>query len=124
MSLRPTTILWMVFLAVGFFGLYMIKYKVQAVKIEVAAAEQLLLEEKRNLHVLEAEWSYLNRPERLAQLSAKYLHLASLTGQQLASFSSLPIGNPAMVMRQTVEKVAQKPAPQGITLASGASHGR
>lgn len=124
MSLRISTLLWMLFLASGFFGLYMVKYKVQAVKSEVAAAERQLMEEKKNLHVLEAEWSYLNRPERLAQLSAKYLKLTTLTGQQLATYASLPVPSTAVAMRENVQKPAQKQTARNIALASGAGHER
>ena len=105
MSLRPSTVLWMIFLACGFFGLYTVKYKVQAVKGEVAAAERQLLEEKKALHVLDAEWSYLNRPERLAQLSDKYLQFASVKGQQLADYNLLPIGNPVQALKLAAEKL-------------------
>lgn len=127
MSLRTSTIVWLVFVAFGFVSLCMLKYKVQAVKQEVARVERQLMEEKKNLHVLEAEWSYLARPERLAQLSAKYLQLSTLDGKQLASYSSLPIINPTtIVMNKAAEKVktADKPVQGAIALASGAGHER
>lgn len=126
MMFRPATIVWMLLLASGFVGLYTVKYKVQAVKAEVVATERKLLEEKRNLHVLEAEWAYLTRPERLAQLSAKYLQLESASGLQLADYNRLPIGNPADVMiRLAAEKAKKKPATAGIVaVASGAPNAR
>jgi cell division protein FtsL len=90
MTLRITTILWMVLLVIGAFGVYMVKYKVRAIKTEVAATERQLTQEKRSTHVLTAEWTYLNRPERLKTLSAKYLDIKPMRGQQIAEFSSLP----------------------------------
>ncbi len=90
MTLRISVILWMVLLVLGVFGLYMVKYKVRAIKSEVAAAERQLIEEKRNLHVLNAEWTYLNQPARLRALSAKYLDVKPIRGQQIADFVSLP----------------------------------
>ena len=127
MNLRPTTLLWMLLLACGFFGLYTVKYRVQAIKAEVAATERQLLEEKKNLHVLEAEWSYLNRPERLARLSDKYLVVGSLTGEQLKDYASLPISNPADVIQAAANAPLKKtPASSAgnVALASGAGHGR
>lgn len=135
MNLRPSTLLWMLFFACGFFGLYMMKYKVQAVKSEVAALERQIVDEKRNLHVLEAEWSYLNRPERLRLLSDKYLALEPVTGKQMTDYASLPIGDPAQVMKVAAKNAevknaeAKKTAAKGdtgkkIALASGAGHGR
>lgn len=93
MIIRISTIIWMILLVVGVFGLYMVKYKVREVKAEVAATERQLAEEKRNQHVLDAEWTYLNRPERLKSLSAKYLDVKPMRGQQLADFVSLPYTN-------------------------------
>lgn len=126
MNFKLSTLIWVLFLASGFLGLYMVKYKVQSVKSEVAAAERQLLEEKKNLHVLEAEWSYLIRPERLTQLSGKYLELTRLSGQQLTHYAQLPISAPTLARAAVTEKtVAQKPAPRSsIALASGAPHGR
>ena len=126
MMFRPATIVWMLLLASGFVGLYTVKYKVQAVKAEVVATERKLLEEKRNLHVLEAEWSYLTRPERLAQLSAKYLQLEPTGGIQLADYNRLPIGNPAdALIRLAAEKAKKKPASAGVVaVASGAPNAR
>jgi hypothetical protein len=116
----------MIVLAGGFVGLYTVKYKVQAVKAEVAATERKLLEEKRNLRVLEAEWSYLNRPERLAQLSQKYLKLDSVSGIQLADYNRLPIGDTAEILRVAAAKAAKnpKPAASAVADASGVTHAR
>jgi len=118
MSIRPSTIIWMVLWVVAAFGLYMVKYKVQAVRTEVASAERQLREEKKNLHVMTAEWTYLNRPERLRQLSAKYLDIKPMHGNQLADFASLPEKN--SVTQQASD--TQDLPPAHLTLTSGAGH--
>ena len=61
----------------------------------MAATETQLRQEKKNLHVLTAEWTYLNRPERLRVLAAKYLDVKPVRGVQLADFASLPYVNAA-----------------------------
>lgn len=124
MNFRPSTIIWMLLLACGFVGLYMVKYKVQSLKNEVAASERKLMEEKRSLHVLEAEWSYLARPERLEQLSGKYLQLSAVNGRQLGDFSSLPIGNAVALMQKVAAKSAPVSNGTGIALASRTAHER
>ncbi|SVD07558.1 uncharacterized protein METZ01_LOCUS360412, partial [marine metagenome] len=44
------------------------------------------------IHVLEAEWAYLNRPQRLAQLTTKYLSfLSPVLPSQIVSFDTLPL---------------------------------
>jgi hypothetical protein len=85
----------MAFLMLGFVGLYMVKYKVQTVKVQVTAAQKQLVEDRKNLRVLEAEWTYLNRPERLEALSQKYLDVKPIHGQQLAEYSSIPYASSA-----------------------------
>jgi hypothetical protein len=119
MILRPSTILWMVVWVVAAFGLYMVKYKVQALKVEVAATEKQLREEKKNLHVLAAEWTFLNRPERLRTLSAKYLDVKPMHGQQLTDFVSLP-ENTAPVSQAAARGTEAHAI--GVTLTNGAAH--
>jgi hypothetical protein len=90
MTFRLSNLLWMLFLVIGAFGLYMVKYKVQAVKTQVIATERQLNNETRNLQVLQAEWTFLNRPERLKLLAEKYLDVKPMRGQQLVEFSNIP----------------------------------
>jgi hypothetical protein len=110
------------------FGLYMVKFRVQALRVEVAAAETQLREEKRNLHVLTAEWTYLNRPERLRQLSAKFLNNKPVQGSQLADLATLPAtasGQPIKPASVTENPAHHSPhLAKGVTLASEAVHGR
>lgn len=89
MSLRITSLVWMACFAVGAFGLYMVKFSVQNLQREVAAAEQQLAQEKESLHLLNAEWAYLNRPERLRQLAEKHLELAPLDSRRIENASLL-----------------------------------
>lgn len=52
----------MVCVAVLAIGLYMVKYSVQDVQRNVASLKTELAREKESLHLLNAEWAYLNRP--------------------------------------------------------------
>lgn len=113
-------VLWMFLGVIAAFGLYTVKYRVQALKIEVAAAERQLREEKKSLHVLTAEWAYLNRPERLRTLSAKYLGIKPVEGKQLSDLASLPVSGTALA----AEVQKRTPLSPGLTLASGNVHGQ
>ena len=42
------------------------------------------------IHVLEAEWSYLNRPERISLLAERFLALAPLSADHVVSINDLP----------------------------------
>lgn len=93
-------IIWILFLALGLFGVYMVKYEVQALKIEVAETEKQLKQEKKNLHILSTEWAFLTRPERLKQLADKYLQVKPMRGQQIVEFASLPYNKPQKTIQQ------------------------
>ena len=111
---NPAKIIWILILVLGFFGIYMVKLEVQALKIEVAATEKQLKEEKRNLHVLDTEWAFLTRPDRLKQLADKYLAVKPMRGQQIVEFASIPYSKTlAPVQQASGDKKA------AITLVGG-----
>ena len=58
-------LLWVFVVVVAAFMLYKSKYEVQALKTQIAETTIELEREKQALHVVAAEWAYLNRPERL-----------------------------------------------------------
>ncbi len=89
MSLRITSLIWMSCFAVAAFGLYMVKFSVQNLQRDVGVAEQALANEKESLHLLNAEWAYLNRPERLRALSQTHLDLVPLDSHRIENVSLL-----------------------------------
>ena len=64
-------------LCVGFafatLGLLNAKYQVKELKSELGAARKEMARENAQIHILEAEWAYLNRPENLLILAAQHL---------------------------------------------------
>ena len=52
---------------------------------------QNLQDEEETLRVLQAEWSYLNQPDRLEKLSRAYLKLSPMKGQQFARTGNIPM---------------------------------
>ncbi len=58
---------------------------------KLSVLQRDLVDEEETLRVLQAEWSYLNQPERLEKLSREYLKLAPMKGQQFAKADSLPL---------------------------------
>lgn len=108
-------------LALGLgFGLFQLKYQVQGLEQKLARINRQILENEEAIHVLKAEWSYLNQPERIDVLSRKYLGLQPLTGQQYSSFADLPLRDnavapgtehPSEAAPNTTQKVPANPAP-------------
>lgn len=80
------------------FALFQIKFKVQQLNREVVEIKQQLSREKNLIHVLKAEWAYLNQPERLQRLSEKFLDLAEMKPEQILiasgeNFKDQPLDN-------------------------------
>lgn len=71
-------------------GVYLVKYSVQDVQRELAARRMQLATEKESLHLLKAEWAYLNRPDRLRHLADRHLDLVPLDSRQINQVSVLP----------------------------------
>lgn len=86
-----TTLLWLALAAAVVFGLFHVKYQVAALEEDLNRLNVATLREQNQIHVLEAEWSYLNRPSRLEELAERYLTLKPLAPQQLTTVSALPI---------------------------------
>jgi hypothetical protein len=80
----------MVCIAVLAIGLYLVKYSVQDVQREVSAMKRELAVERESLHLLSAEWAYLNRPDRLRRLADRHLVLAPLDSRQINNMAALP----------------------------------
>jgi cell division protein FtsL len=87
--IRHTTLLAIILAAALSVVLFGVKYQVRDLEEELTSIERAILNEERAIHVLRAEWSHLNDPERLRQLAARYLDLSPVTARQLGSFDDL-----------------------------------
>ncbi len=105
----------MVCVAVLAIGLYLVKYSVQDVQRNVVTLKSDLATEKESLHLLNAEWAYLNRPDRLRQLADRHLDLVPLDSRQIESVNVLP----AAVYSQP-QQSKQNPNIQQVSVVSGA----
>ena len=94
----------MVCIAVLAIGLYLVKYSVQDVQRNVVTLKSQLATEKESLHLLNAEWAYLNRPDRLRQLADRHLDLVPLDSRQIEQVSALPAA--AVVMDEPSQHAA------------------
>lgn len=94
--MKLSTLVWMLVIVVASFMLYKVKYQVLALKNEVAATSRELEREREALHVVAAEWAYLNRPARLQQLAGKYLASTDLTVSQIAEVEEIPFPHQAI----------------------------
>jgi cell division protein FtsL len=69
---------------------FVVKYEVRDLEDQLAALESELVQSQESIHVLKAEWSYLNRPERLTDLAARYLDLVPMGPAQMTTLIDVP----------------------------------
>ena len=87
--IRFTTALWLAVVCLVGFGMFKVKYQVQALEEEVFKVRKQINAERDAIHVLNAEWSFLTQPLRLADLSKKYLSLEPVSAPQLKQVADL-----------------------------------
>ena len=87
--LRFVNICLVLGLAALAYVIYQVKYEAHALDEQIAGLSRQIEAERDGIAVLRAEWSLLNRPERIERLAAKYLKLAPPQPRQLVTLDSL-----------------------------------
>ena len=72
------------------FGLYKLKYNTSILADQFVQLQRDIEQEQRALRVLKAEWSHLNRPERIQGLAVKHLALKPLDPGQILEIKDIP----------------------------------
>ncbi len=86
-----SAMLWVAVIGAMAGGLFHLKHEVQQVEDELARVDRDLLASQEAIQVLRAEWSYLNRPERLSALAGRHLDLEPLAPAQIGAIEALPL---------------------------------
>jgi len=84
-------LVWLMAVAIAALGLYHVKYEVQRLEEDLGLEHQSILKHQEAIHILKAEWSYLNQPARISDLAKRHLGLAPLTAKQIVRFDELPM---------------------------------
>lgn len=87
--MRKTALLWLFLAALCGGVLFQTASRVNDGLSRLANINGSIKKEDESLRVLQAEWSYLNQPERLEKLSKKYLGLEPLKGRQFGKAADL-----------------------------------
>ncbi len=86
---RSITLVTLAVLVVVSYGLYNLKYEVEDLQEHANGLKAQMEEDRRAIKVLEAEWAYLSRPDRLQRLSSKFLELQPTVAKQVGDMADL-----------------------------------
>ena len=73
------------------YAVYAVKYEVERLEVRKAELSRTLLADRNAIRVSWAEWYYLNTPERLQSLAAKYSPLSATKPQQIGRIEDIPM---------------------------------
>jgi hypothetical protein len=116
MKIRLSTIAILTLAAGTGFILFQTSQNVQRSEDRLRDMRQSLARENESVRVLEAEWDYLNRPDRLEELTRQYLKIQSPVPESLVSDSrqvpepeapALPRRKPVFVAQPAVMKMQE-----------------
>jgi hypothetical protein len=94
--IRLRTLFWLLLVSATGFAMFGVKYQVQALEDELARVNRATAAEEHEMHVLDAEWAYLTRPETLEAMNRQFLSLVPISTKQL---------------RMTVAEIPMRPPP-------------
>ena len=106
--IRHLTVLTLVAAGVAAGFLFLVAHQAQQRERELDGISKAIHDEREAVIVLEAEWAYLNRLERLQQLTARHLDLAPMSTERIIRLQDLPVRIPAV---KAPEELA-RPTPQ------------
>ncbi len=84
-------LVWISLCVASGFALFSIAFAVEDLESELAAINSDIERERESLHVLNAEWTYLNRPDRIEDLARQLLPEFAPPGiEQLVAMEEIP----------------------------------
>lgn len=107
MIIKIPNLLVLSMLIATIWGLFTIKNKVIALNYQLSAVNKQVNVENDHIHLLKAEFTYLNSPARLRELANKYLNLENIKLSQM-------IKDPLIDEPVSIETIAKIPLKQNI----------
>ena len=84
------TVMWTLLAGAVGIGLFFVKHEVKDLETRLAGLNLDITRNQEEMHVLKAEWSYLNDPARLRDLSERHLGMRPMGTHQIATLDTLP----------------------------------
>lgn len=89
--MRAATFLWALLATSAGAGLFLLKYQVQAEERHLKEVRKDIVGTEQSIHVLKAEWSYLNDPIRLREQAERHLAMHPMRANQIVSIETVPM---------------------------------
>lgn len=109
--MKGTTFVWAGLAVVAAGALFLLKFEVQAQEQRLNSLRKEIVATRENIHVLKAEWSYLNDPQRLREQAERHLGMRLLTPDQIGDIAALPTAQPKDRMLADMNDAPATPAP-------------
>ncbi|WP_197735699.1 cell division protein FtsL [Allostella humosa] len=110
--IRITLAFWIGLVCALGYGVFQVKYEVQEMEARLAQLNRGIISDRQAIHVLRAEWSYLNQPTRLDQLTKRHLPLAPIAASQIGRIEDVPFRAAAAPPPATRRWPATPPLPR------------
>ncbi len=111
---RSATIcLWFTLTFFAAFMVFVMKNCVEDLEKELVQINSSINDDVRSIHILKAECSHLNSPERLRKLAAKHIALEPVKPEQIINYALLPFDYESdatarkMLARQNINNQAE-----------------
>lgn len=84
-----TTTAWLICAGLIAIALFSMKYRVIELEAQLNKLNEKIAEEHNAMHVLKAEWSYLNQPEYLEKIAGTHFKLSPVANYQVLDIRDL-----------------------------------
>ncbi len=106
--MRKSNVMWLLLAGFCSAALYHTSQRVHDGREMLDALNGETAQEEESIRVLQAEWSYLNQPQRLEQLAHEHLNLVPMKGDRFAAIDDIAMR--AAPVATPKPDVAEKPA--------------
>ncbi len=112
--------------AAGGAALFLVTNQAQKREEELSRLRRQITASQEMIHVLRAEWSYLNQPDRLKELAVFHLGMEPVPASRIVRLEDLPVRQtqppetPAVALGKEIARAKKpsKPLPSTPTLAA------
>ena len=117
--IRKTTVFWALLAIFAGVSMLVLKHQVRSLEGDLQRLERSIVAAQEAIHVLTAEWSYLNQPARLDRLGRDLIGLAPATAGQQTDFAGLG----RALQTPTPDAAPERPPVTGLRVEAAARAG-